>query len=967
MSLATRHNLVSVKGVYLRFYKVSLTGILALTIVMLLTVAIAYTARITIISSMANDYLAAQQSELTCLKVNVDADFNIVIGKLCLQAPFATIEITDVVIDWQPAMSLLLPELINRVTINVIKVQGTAEIWLDQPTYQANQPPISPSPSLVTPPTNNPPFSDLPLKIKQVMAVISPLKVPVPVEIKRINYQPFSPANSSESISYLARFSANAQTASLIVTTAEDIDVISIKLFVQPVGFNADLNADLNVDLGQLTAFLARHQLPLLEQLAKQLPESFSKDFSDKGAKNLSVAGKLHSQLTWHKEALTISSQLSDLLFNSATDLEEIDHGENDKSEPFTIAGDLQWQSRWFDNSVALEFDNQSQLKVDVNQQKVIDLFLAEHAPLPLIELLKDNDLNQLDIRPSGSFTVDFAQAELFITQLGLKAQNSSATAPITFTLKDTFLNYALKPTETKSHNKQALNIRLQQTNFSLAAPLYFSALHPLSMQPAIIAATGVIKQNQGDWQIELASGSQITLSALSLSSSSGDQADVSAANLLTKIQGTINIVNNTSTVSHTSTAKDTAKDIAKITEQHHQKYNGKNTVNVAENISLDLTLSSELTRVKLANVIQLERVLLTADISGNSENMSVNGQVHADNVAVATINISGALAQPKLEVLANEVLVTDLLALNVNFPVDVKLIDGRLSYHLFGQLADFAKSTDESTDVPTNNSMTLAISIQELTGEIDTIWLQDLNWQQTFSLEKGLMSSLPQDQDQDQDQAKENNLSIALIESAVPIENFSAQTQLTFKAQGLALVAQNIAGETLGGSFNIANVSWPFQAERSVDVQLNSIDLEKLLELDQQQGIVITGKISGNLPVYLDGQQWLIKEGELHNVSNGIIQVMNNTVVAELKANSPELKLAFDALQNLHYHQLSSVVSMADDGYMLLATVIKGRNPELDNEVNLNLNLNYDLLGLLQSLDITKQVEKRIIKHSKQ
>ena len=90
---------------------------------------------------------------------------------------------------------------------------------------------------------------------------------------------------------------------------------------------------------------------------------------------------------------------------------------------------------------------------------------------------------------------------------------------------------------------------------------------------------------------------------------------------------------------------------------------------------------------------------------------------------------------------------------------------------------------------------------------------------------------------------------------------------------------------------------------------------------------------------------------------------MLNNPAVNELKASNSQLKLAFDALQNLHYHQLSSDVSMADDGYMLLETVIKGRNPDLDNDVNLNLNLSYDLLGLLESLSITEQFEQRIIK----
>ena len=45
----------------------------------------------------------------------------------------------------------------------------------------------------------------------------------------------------------------------------------------------------------------------------------------------------------------------------------------------------------------------------------------------------------------------------------------------------------------------------------------------------------------------------------------------------------------------------------------------------------------------------------------------------------------------------------------------------------------------------------------------------------------------------------------------------------------------------------------------------------------------------------------------------------------------------------------------------MLLETAIKGRNPDLDNEVNFNLNLDYDLLGLIQSARITESFEQSI------
>lgn len=123
-----------------------------------------------------------------------------------------------------------------------------------------------------------------------------------------------------------------------------------------------------------------------------------------------------------------------------------------------------------------------------------------------------------------------------------------------------------------------------------------------------------------------------------------------------------------------------------------------------------------------------------------------------------------------------------------------------------------------------------------------------------------------------------------------------------------------------------------------------------------------MTGNISGQLPIFYDGKYFIIKQGELHNVTDGVIQVYNNPAVEELKASQAELDLAFTALENLHYHHLSSEVSMGDDGYMILDTTINGRNPDLDNDVNLNLNLDYDWLGLLESLTITDKFENQVV-----
>jgi hypothetical protein len=260
---------------------------------------------------------------------------------------------------------------------------------------------------------------------------------------------------------------------------------------------------------------------------------------------------------------------------------------------------------------------------------------------------------------------------------------------------------------------------------------------------------------------------------------------------------------------------------------------------------------------------------------------------------------------------------------------------------------------------------MLLALSVKDVTGEIDGTWLQELNWQQSFKISNGKVNSLFADRSGNTkgEVKAENNLTIAKIETATAITELSANTLVDFSQEEINVKAKNITGNLLEGRFEVLQAQWPFSKGSAVNVKLTKIDLEKLLELDKEQGIVVTGKVSGEFPIFYDGKDFLINEGYLHNVGGGLIQVFDNPAVEELKTSSTELKLAFEALENLHYHHLSSAVSMADDGYMLLVTEIKGRNPDLDSEVNLNLNLNYDLLGLLESLNITDHFENKVIK----
>ena len=450
---------------------------------------------------------------------------------------------------------------------------------------------------------------------------------------------------------------------------------------------------------------------------------------------------------------------------------------------------------------------------------------------------------------------------------------------------------------------------------------------------PVTFTVVGEIEQGNDSWQLTFAQGTAIELSQLSLPSNKSENraprqsqqpnpsTQLRMQSLTSYWQGKVSIAKNDN--------QQQSKD--------------------SEAVTFALDVESQIKQLNYSNIVKVDELKLTTKLTGNIAELLLKTKVIADDVPIATAILTGDLHHPSMIVVAQDVLLTDLLALKLKLPVELKLIDGNIDYQISGQL--------NNTEDLLANPMALELTVQDVTGEVDGTWLQEFNWQQKLTLQHGEIKSIPNKT------TASSNLTIAKVETATAIEQFSASASIDFSQGSIKILADKIRGNVLGGRFDIPQVQWPFRKDLPVKVALTKIDLEKLLELDQKQGIVVTGRVSGLLPIHYDGDNFIIDGGSLKNVGDGLIQVYNNPAVEELKASSTELKLAFSALENLHYHHLSSKVSMADDGYMLLDTAIKGRNPDLDNDVNLNLNLSYDLLGLIESLNITENFESKIIK----
>jgi hypothetical protein len=887
-----------------------------------------YFARVTIVKNFSHDELALYGIKITCLDFHLTTDLELAISHLCLQTPQADINIEDMAI----TLALAAEQKIKHIDIALITVKGTTDLV-----------------SLLksSPKKNNP--ARLTAQLNSYLMQLEQLKLPFNVQVAALRYSPFSPENSgtinssngTKKTPYIGQFSVIENTLAFSLQDLQHGVLLSVDLSTNQHK-KSPLALKISGQLGPLKQFLFAHKLPLAPAIVNFLG-------------SLNTSGEFYSLLNYQAGQLTLDGQLTDFSLATAQGIEA--------SGPFKLIGSLNLHSKINLNTVNLntanlskedkalnrhaeltvEFRHNNSLQLQYNQPHLID-YSKNNALSPLlITLLEDNPVEQLTFQPKGKLALNLNNQQLSLSAIAIKAESAQQVHQLNLDNLAFNLKHYLNVDPSRNNNPVTEDPAkesplLAQLNFKLDSPLLLSSINNFTYAPVIVKLQGSISQNHAQTIINLDENSSFTSNDITISTNqrTADKKLFSIKNLATKVQGSIEI-------HHPIQQQNSMQGQNPVQVNNKAKILGKRTIN------LNVKVQSQAEKLRVGKMIAVKKLALFSTIAGNLNNIEIKAKATADNVPLGNLTISGPIDKPNIALTAKALPLTDLLSLHLKLPTKITLVEGTLSYSIKGQVADL-------TDFE-KTPLAISIAIKSVSGEVESIWLQELNWQQNFQFLAGKLTTL-----HDVSKDRKENLTIALIDIPTPISKLSVNTRWSYD-KDFTISATKIKGDILGGSFAIAKIQWPLEHGHSVDVQLTSIDLEQVLALDKKQGIVVTGNISGQLPISYDGEKYTIAKGELHNVTNGLIQVMNNPAVAELKANNSQLKLAFDALQNLHYHQLSSDISMADDGYMLLKTVIKGRNPDIDNDVNLNLNLSYDLLGLLESMSITEQFEERMIK----
>lgn len=914
---------------------------------------------------------------LDCLDFSFTPDWDITIAQLCLSHPLASAKIQNLTLQWSTKPQIT----ITAITLNDLTVSGSASV----------------DPYLISKPDSNPADTPLPTTaFHQLMAKIAHFTLPASIEVNRFSYQPYNrPQNQAQNQAH----SDNQQKThykghisavdGLIKVSLRDPQAqgqgqgfFDAQLSTQPAAkAGAALKGQIMADLIPMRRFLALHGIypPIGDAISRA-----------------SLKGQLNSHFEWQNQQFKTTSRFEGIeLSSEGIDISDFNTG------PLSMNSTIDLQASLNLHQLQLSFGANDHFTVQYNEQAILDAVAAsltangEEDP-PLLSLLKDNPGNGFNLQPQGQWLFDFAQQRLTLPGLNF-ARNGQ------WPLRLQLNNVSATLTDKLTANAE----------FALGAKAKLSTLQYKTDKPAAIAMTGSITDatfSEGEFTGKAAFEAHIKTTVAAIQNPSAQAADIKINSTLDqlafgkmgltakgqfdgKIKTTLAAVQDVTTDPVDIIAVGTVDKTADLLQLNFKpssqmslgklKIGGETeeateiTLSAAQvgwqglmainddnsngnKPTFDLTVAATLPQLFAKSKVKaLAKIALTqvnATVQGSLNKIQINGDMQVDNLPLAHFKVTGNTTRPTIAVTAKALSLVDLLAsglaVSIHHQATIELIDGAVDYHLSGRITDF--------DQLNQNDLTLSLSLRDVTGKVNEFWLQELNWQQQLRFSEGDMTT----------NAQQNNFSMALIEAGTEISDLSARTNIDLIQQTFRVTLDNVSGKAFGGSFAIPTAQWPFdqppQTAKPLILTVDGIDLAKVVALEQQQGIHVTGRISGQLPVSIYQSTVTINDGELHNITDGVIQIKDNPAVAQLKQSRTELKLAFDALQNLHYHQLTSLVTMTEEGQMLLETAIKGINPDLDNEVNFNLDLDYDLLGLIESLTITDNFENKIIERTK-
>ena len=256
-----------------------------------------------------------------------------------------------------------------------------------------------------------------------------------------------------------------------------------------------------------------------------------------------------------------------------------------------------------------------------------------------------------------------------------------------------------------------------------------------------------------------------------------------------------------------------------------------------------------------------------------------------------------------------------------------------------------------------------VAITAKDLDGYYQDIVVEDVNT--TIHLNATSLDDVTM--------AGPTHVRIGRVDSGIEIKNIAFALQLGRlgfgRGAGRPVVdLTDVSGHTLGGRVSSSRIHVdPARPPTRFTLKVDGVQLNRLLQLEQQQGLEGTGVLDGSIPITLNGKTVTIHEGHVAvRPPGGVIRFAPLDETRQMLVQAkPEMELVLRALENFRYDVLRATVNYREDGTLSLETRLEGKNPDMTESppVHFNLNVEENIPALLQSVQVVKDIEQRLEK----
>jgi hypothetical protein len=181
--------------------------------------------------------------------------------------------------------------------------------------------------------------------------------------------------------------------------------------------------------------------------------------------------------------------------------------------------------------------------------------------------------------------------------------------------------------------------------------------------------------------------------------------------------------------------------------------------------------------------------------------------------------------------------------------------------------------------------------------------------------------------------------LAAGMVDVGLPLSDLIAAFRIE---PGSQLVIENARLSLTGGEVTIPTVAINLADPRAeLALNVKDVDLARLLQLAQIEGLAGTGSLSGRIPVSIAGDVVIIHNAALAATGPGSLRYAPATTPSALAGGGENVDMALQALSNFQYSDLTLTMSREAGGDTVALMKVKGRNPDFYGGYPVEFNLN--------------------------